>query len=108
MRCLDPATPAGPRLARGYRARERRLNHLQYLRERLRVDDVVCSGEPDRIYVLRGFQRSQRIKETGRNAPALVGRITSPDCPVSAALTADDKAALHRLAETLGEASGGK
>jgi hypothetical protein len=60
---------------------------------------LVCSNEADRIYVLRGLLRSaplgeDRFLETGAEMPALAKRITSPECPVSAALTDADKNAI--------------
>jgi len=58
------------------------------------LGDLVCSGEPDRIYVLRGLWPSDRFRGTGSEMPALAKRITSPECPVSTALTDADKRAL--------------
>jgi uncharacterized protein YjbI with pentapeptide repeats len=50
--------------------------------------DLVCSDAPDRIYVLRGLLRREQIalERTG-----LLKRVTSTECPVSAALTDADK-----------------
>ncbi len=55
------------------------------------LGNLVCSNEGDRIYVLRGLLRSGRFLDTGAEMPALAKRITSPECPVSTALTDDDK-----------------
>jgi hypothetical protein len=48
---------------------------------------------------LRGVSNSflggiSRLAAAGREAPALIDHIMSPACPVSAALTEDDKARL--------------
>jgi hypothetical protein len=59
--------------------------------------DLVCSDEPDRIYVLRGLLSSNRFVETGTEMPALAKRITSRECPVSMALTDADKAAIANV-----------
>ena len=61
------------------------------------LGDLVCANEPDAIYVLRGLLRSNRFDETGKEMPALAKRITSPECPVSAALTDADKTAIAEL-----------
>jgi uncharacterized protein YjbI with pentapeptide repeats len=63
------------------------------------LGDLVCSNEADRIYVLRGLLRSDRFSETGAEEPALAKRITSPECPVSAALTDADKTAIAEAAK---------
>ena len=68
---------------------------------------LVCSGGEDAIYVLRGLFRGvrgrtpnkivlvgSRLKAAGPEAPRLVDDIMGKDCPVSASLTADDKAKL--------------
>jgi hypothetical protein len=51
------------------------------------------------VHIVRGLIANGRIWETGAKAPGLVNAILSPDCPVSAALTQADKAALKKLAE---------
>lgn len=61
---------------------------------------LVCVNEPDRIYVLRGLLYSNRLLQTGAETPALAKRIMSPECPVSAALTAADKGAIAGAAKT--------
>jgi hypothetical protein len=61
---------------------------------------LVCANEPDRIYVLRGLLSSHRFLQTGKEMPALAKRITSPECPVSAALTDADKTAIAEAAKT--------
>ena len=58
------------------------------------LGDLVCSNEADRIYVLRGLLRSYRLLKAGAEMPALAKRITSPECPVSTALTDADKTAI--------------
>ncbi len=61
---------------------------------------LVCSNEPDRIYVLRGLLASGRLLKTVAEMPALAKRITSPECPVSTALTDADKTAIAEAAKT--------
>jgi len=63
------------------------------------LDQLVCSGKPDSIHVLRGLVRSKRIKDVGREAPAMIARFMSVACPVSAALTDDDKESLRTIAK---------
>jgi uncharacterized protein YjbI with pentapeptide repeats len=65
------------------------------------LGDLVCANSPDRIYVLRGLLlvHSDRLFKTGAEMPALAKRITSPECPVSAALTDADKTAIARAAQ---------
>ena len=62
---------------------------------------LVCANDPDRIYVLRGLlgRWNDRFRETGAEMPALAKRITSPECPVSTALTAVDKTAIAEAAK---------
>jgi hypothetical protein len=50
-------------------------------------------------YIVRGIIDSDRITDTGAQAPGLVEAILKPECPVFAALTDADKAALKKLAE---------
>ncbi len=49
--------------------------------------------------MLRGLLSSDRFRETGAEMPALAKRITSPECPVSAALTDADKTAIAEAAK---------
>jgi hypothetical protein len=64
------------------------------------LGDLVCSGDPDVIYVLRGLLHNQRFQNTGAETPALAKRITSAECPVSAALTDADKRVIAALKRT--------
>lgn len=64
------------------------------------LGDLVCSNEADRIYVLRGLLSPYRSLKTGAKMPALAKRITSPECPVSTALTDADKTAIAAAAKT--------
>ena len=66
---------------------------------------LACSGDADAIYVVRGILNQGRsvITDAGAQAPGLVEAILKPDCPVAAALTEADKAALKKIAK---EASG--
>jgi uncharacterized protein YjbI with pentapeptide repeats len=62
-----------------------------------------CSVDEDALYIVRGLIANGRINDTRAKATGLVEAILKPDCPVSAALTEADKAALKRIAK---EASG--
>ena len=63
------------------------------------LETLVCSGEDNAAYVLRGPGFQHRIADAGSEGPALVDFIMSKDCPISAALTDDDKAGLLRIKE---------
>jgi uncharacterized protein YjbI with pentapeptide repeats len=58
------------------------------------LQSLVCANDLDAVHILRGTITSKRLAATGREAHALVDFIMSKDCPVSAALTEDDKAKL--------------
>jgi uncharacterized protein YjbI with pentapeptide repeats len=60
---------------------------------------LVCANDPNAIHILRGTPTNipGRLAEAGHEAPALVDFIMSKDCPVSAALTDDDKAKLLKI-----------
>jgi uncharacterized protein YjbI with pentapeptide repeats len=62
------------------------------------LKSLACSGDESAPYIARGLIAYGRIKDTGAQAPGLVEAILKPDCPVSAALTEADKAALKKLA----------
>ena len=62
-----------------------------------------CSVDEDALYIVRGLIANGRINDTRAKATGLVEAILKPDCPVSAALTNADKAALKKIAK---EASG--
>ena len=51
------------------------------------LGDLVCSNEPYSFDVLRGLLFNDRVRSTGDEAPTLVKRITSPECPVSKTFT---------------------
>jgi hypothetical protein len=57
---------------------------------------LVCDNA-NAIPILRGIVVFGRLAATAREAPALIDVIMSKDCPVSAALTDDDKAKLLRV-----------
>ena len=70
------------------------------------LGELVCGGDGDAIYVLRGLATNERIKDAAAEALALVNRImnkddNSKDCPVSAALTDDDKAKLCAIVKAV-------
>jgi hypothetical protein len=56
--------------------------------------DLVCANNANTIYILRGIINAYQLFATN---PALVDLIMSKDCPVSAALTDDDKAKLLQI-----------
>jgi uncharacterized protein YjbI with pentapeptide repeats len=58
---------------------------------------LVCANDINAFHILGGVLRNDRLAETGREAPALVDFIMSKDCPVSAALTGDDRAKLLKI-----------
>jgi hypothetical protein len=64
-----------------------------------RLKNLAYSGDESVPYIVRGLVANGRIKDTGALAPVLVEAILKPDCPVSAALTDADKAALNKLAK---------
>jgi uncharacterized protein YjbI with pentapeptide repeats len=71
------------------------------------LKSLACSGNDSTSYIVRGLIANGRIKETGPQSPGLVEAILDPKCPVSAALTDADKAALKKLAEEAQAPAGG-
>ena len=69
------------------------------LAEELR--SLVCESGGDAIHILRGVISNGQLAKTGRGAPTLVdtiiGKKEDKPCPVSAALTEDDKASLLQI-----------
>jgi hypothetical protein len=63
------------------------------------LGDLVCSNEPYSFDVLTGLLLNGRVRSTGDEAPALVKRITSRECPVSKTFTASYKRAITDLGE---------
>ena len=63
------------------------------------LGELVCRGDGRAPRFLRGFVRNHRIYDAGAEAPALVDRIMNKDCPVSAVLTDDFRAALRAVAK---------
>jgi hypothetical protein len=58
---------------------------------------LVCTSDVTTIHNLGSMIIFVRLASTEREAPALVDFIMSEDCPVSASLTGDDKAALLKI-----------
>ena len=58
---------------------------------------LVCERDANAIHILHGISNWGRLAKTGRESPALVDFIMSKDCPVSASLTANDKAKLLKI-----------
>ncbi|MDQ6867023.1 MAG: pentapeptide repeat-containing protein [Pseudomonadota bacterium] len=63
------------------------------------LKSLACSEDDDALHIVRGLVMNGPIKNTGAQATGLVEAILKPDCPVSAALTEQDKADLRKLAE---------
>ena len=63
-----------------------------------------CSVDEDALYIVRGLIANGRINDTRAKATGLVEAILKPDCPVSAALTKADRAALKKIAKEAGGA----
>jgi hypothetical protein len=66
------------------------------------LKSLVCfSDDKDIPRIVRGLTGREGnysiIKDMGAEAPGLVEAILGPNCPVSAALTEDDKAALKKI-----------
>ena len=65
---------------------------------------VACSGDDSAALIVRGLYRvnfpyPSRILDTGPFASKLAESILAPDCPVSTALTDEDRAALKKIAD---------
>lgn len=65
----------------------------------LELNGLVCSGDSDAAYILRGLIKNGRIAATGAKADDLVGVILGGSCPVVDLLTQADKMALQKLAK---------
>jgi hypothetical protein len=67
------------------------------------LQTLVCSGDGNSLYVLRGLTENSlsasggALARAGAEAPKLVDGIMSPTCPVSANLTDDDRAGLLEI-----------
>jgi hypothetical protein len=61
--------------------------------------NLVCGGDASAIYFLRGLAMNRRLEAAGGAAAALIAKILDDKnhCPVSAALTAADKAKLLEI-----------
>jgi hypothetical protein len=95
----------GPEASAGKILEKKRVDDPAYresLADELRC--LACSGDSDAVYIVRGLIANNRINITGPQASGLVEAILKPDCPVFAALTEADKAALKRIAREAGGA----
>ncbi|HEX3497459.1 MAG TPA: hypothetical protein VHT02_09885 [Methylocella sp.] len=68
------------------------------------LNGLVCSGDDSASYIVRGLTRAdsfgnRHVDDAGPFAAGLIESILAPDCPVSAALTEQDKADLKKLAK---------
>ena len=63
------------------------------------LQEFLCDGDANAIRILRRLGRDDkpRLAETGRNASELIDFVMSDKCPVSAALTDDDKSRLREI-----------
>jgi uncharacterized protein YjbI with pentapeptide repeats len=89
---LKPDCPVSAALTDADKAALRKLSADE-------MQELVCSGDNNALNILRGFLKDGHIKGTGAHASDLVEAILKPDCPVSAALTETDKAALKKIAK---------
>jgi uncharacterized protein YjbI with pentapeptide repeats len=111
----DPAAPLPPPGVIGFRAAASDEDYRKALAATLK--SIVCAGSDESIFVLRGISRRgvsrpgilrpSRLAVTGAEAPALIDFIMSPDCPVSAKLTDDDRAMLMRTKQDALKKPGG-
>jgi uncharacterized protein YjbI with pentapeptide repeats len=100
----DPSGPLPPAAAAWRKALENtRVDDATYAKAlAAALKTLVCSGDDDAAYVLRGLLYeiqigSNRLTAAGPEAPALVDFIMSKDCPLSASLTDAGKAKLLRI-----------
>jgi Pentapeptide repeats (8 copies) len=92
----------GPEASEQKTLEKGRVNEIAYqnaLADQLK--SLACSRDESAPYIVRGIIANDRFKDTGAQAPGLVEAILKPDCPVSAALTDADKAALKKLAKDM-------
>ena len=61
------------------------------------LQSLVCESPANALHILRGTIKSGRLSAPGPEASALVNFIVGKECPVSASLTADDKAKLLKI-----------
>ena len=105
IRNLDPSYP-NPTEAAGIQMllQGDRVSDLDYGNAlAAELKRLVCSGEEDAIYVVRGSGLEDRLGQAGAAAVDLVNFFKSKACPVSASLTDNDKARLLRIGQRLGQ-----
>ena len=68
---------------------------------------LVCSGDKDAIYVLRGAGFQARLVAADTAAPGLIDDLTSKNCSVAASLTGADRANLLRIKQEAIKKPGG-
>ena len=95
----DPSLPPPPEAAAQRNALEAAQAHGDAYTKALAKDlkGLICSGDDNAIYVVRGLLTSRTFSYVGFEMPTLVDFIVSKDCLVSASLTDADKAALLRI-----------
>jgi uncharacterized protein YjbI with pentapeptide repeats len=82
-----------------------RVDDQSYFKSLARVlKDLICSGDDNAIYVLRGFAFQDRLKTAGVAATELIDDLMNKDsknCPVAVALTDDDRARLLQIKQQI-------
>jgi hypothetical protein len=64
------------------------------------LNELICSGDDDAIYVVRGEGFQSRLQAAGAAAPDMIDDLMnkdSKDCPVAASLTDADRAKLLQI-----------
>jgi hypothetical protein len=107
----DPAAPPTPPGVSGFEAAASDEDYRKALAGTLK--SIVCAGNDDGIFVLRGGAQgapgptSSRLAAAGGEATALIDFIMSPACPVSTKLTAADRATLQKIKQDALKKPGG-
>ncbi|MDQ6702265.1 MAG: pentapeptide repeat-containing protein [Pseudomonadota bacterium] len=90
----------GPEASEQETLEKRRVHETAYKKSLAdQLERLACSKDANALHIVRGLIANQRIRETGGQAPGLAEAILKRDCPVSAALTEADKAALKEIAK---------
>jgi uncharacterized protein YjbI with pentapeptide repeats len=74
----------------------------------LELKALICSGDSEAAYILRGLIKNGRIAATGSKVDNLVEIILGKNCPVLDLLTQSDKMALQKLAKQVQPSEGKK
>jgi uncharacterized protein YjbI with pentapeptide repeats len=108
----DPSAPMPAQAAQWRKsleeARADDAAHAKALAEELRL--LVCSGDDQALYIMRGEGFQQRLQAAGAAASGLIDKLANKDrkdCPVSASLTDADKAKLLSIKQDAIKKPGG-